>query len=68
MDLDTLRLEINGIDEQIIKLFCRRMEIVEQVADYKIRHGLPVYHPDREQQVIARVLGWRIAPKCSIPP
>ncbi len=55
MDLDTLRLEINEIDEQIIQLFCRRMEIVEQVADYKIRHGLPVYHPDREQQVIERV-------------
>lgn len=55
MDLDTLRLEINEIDEQIIQLFCRRMEIVEQVVDYKIRHGLPVYHPDREQQVIERV-------------
>lgn len=55
MNLETLRNEINDIDEQIIKLFCRRMEIVEQVADFKIRNGLPVYHPDREHQVIEQV-------------
>lgn len=55
MGLDSLRSEINDIDEQMIQLFCRRMEVVEQVADYKIKHGLPVYHPDRERQIIETV-------------
>jgi chorismate mutase/prephenate dehydratase len=55
MDLDSLRRQLNQLDEQLVALYCRRMEIVGQVAQYKIENGLPVFQPEREQQVLDRV-------------
>lgn len=55
MDLEQLRGELNALDEQLVALYCRRMDIVEQVAAYKIENHLPVFHPQREQQVLDRV-------------
>ena len=52
MDLSTLRSQIDSIDQQLVELFLQRMEIVEQVAQYKIDNNLPVLHPEREQAVI----------------
>ena len=55
MDLNELRSGINEIDEQILDLFQKRMKICYQVAEYKIENDLPVFHPEREQQIINRV-------------
>ncbi len=52
MDLKELRTEINEIDEEILKLFLRRMEVAGQVADYKKAHHLPIYQPAREQEIL----------------
>ena len=41
MDLTELRGQIDEIDDEIIKLFCRRMDIAAQVADYKKANNLP---------------------------
>jgi len=54
MDLASLRAEIDRLDEELLALFLRRMEIVEDIASYKIKNGLPVLHPAREQEVIAK--------------
>lgn len=40
--LEEYREEIRQIDEQITKLFVRRMETAGKVADYKKNHDLPV--------------------------
>ena len=55
MDLKDLRDEIDAIDQDIIRLFCRRMEVTAQIADYKKQNGLPIYHPGREQEVLEKV-------------
>ncbi|MCI8624402.1 MAG: prephenate dehydratase [Provencibacterium sp.] len=55
MNLEQLRGELNGLDEQLIALYRRRMDLVQQVARYKIEKGLPVFQPEREQQVLDRV-------------
>jgi chorismate mutase/prephenate dehydratase len=55
MDLTELRTEINEIDEQIRELFVKRMGICYQVAEYKIENNLPVFHADREKQIIDKV-------------
>ncbi|MCC8192187.1 MAG: chorismate mutase [Ruminococcus sp.] len=55
MDLQQLRGQINEIDEQILKLFEQRMNIASQVADYKIKNGLPVFQSSREQEIIDKV-------------
>ena len=55
MDLNELRNEINRIDDEILRLFLRRMEVAGQVADYKKAHQLPIYQPQREQEILESV-------------
>ncbi|MBR1862572.1 MAG: chorismate mutase [Ruminococcus sp.] len=55
MDLQELRLQINDIDAQMQELFNKRMELCFQVAEYKIANGLPVFHRDREKEILKRV-------------
>ena len=55
LDLGKIRLEINGIDEQLAKLFEQRMHLVSQVAEYKIQTGKAVFDPERERQNLERV-------------
>ncbi len=51
-ELCALRQEINEIDAQMAALFCRRMQTVQQVAQYKKQNGLAVQDPAREKQVL----------------
>ena len=55
MDLQELRLQINDVDKQLQELFTKRMRLCYQVAEYKIANDLPVFHKDRENEIIARV-------------
>ena len=55
MDLDTLRGQIDAVDDQLLELFIQRMEIVKRVAEYKIKNGLPVLHAVREEEILARI-------------
>ena len=34
MDLDEIRSEIDKIDDELVRLFCQRMHVAAQVADY----------------------------------
>ncbi len=52
--LESARQEINRIDEEMARLFERRMKAVEQVAAYKKENGLPVRDPVREAAVVDR--------------
>lgn len=54
MELSDIRKEIDGIDAQLVKLFCQRMELAAQVADYKKEHNLPIFVPGREQEILER--------------
>lgn len=55
MDLTELRHEIDGIDDQLVALFCRRMELCAQVADYKKANNLPILMPAREREKLKNV-------------
>lgn len=48
MDLNELRLEIDKIDDELVRLFCQRMEVSARIADYKKEHDLPIFVPARE--------------------
>ena len=52
--LEEARNEINAIDEEMAKLFTRRMHAVQKVASYKLQNGKPIFDPVREKQVIER--------------
>lgn len=51
--LNDARKEISEIDAQMAELFCKRMNAVRMVADYKLEHGMPIYDPAREEKVVA---------------
>lgn len=52
MDLLDLRNQIDDIDEEIIPLLLRRMDISRQVAEYKVKRGIPVLNEQREQEIL----------------
>ena len=55
MDLSEIRSQIDGIDRELVDLFCRRMALSAQVADYKKENNLPVYVPARERAILQQV-------------
>ena len=52
-ELENLRRQIDGIDQQIVSLLAKRQTEVERVVALKKAHNLPVYHPAREENLIS---------------
>ena len=50
LDLQEMRKEIDVIDDQIVKLFEKRMSIAEHVAKFKIENNKPVFDRNREEE------------------
>lgn len=55
MDLKELREEIDVIDDEILKLFIKRMETVEKVTQVKKEQNLPVLNSGREREILNRI-------------
>ena len=55
MELQELRQKIDAIDEELIRLFCQRMEVSKAVGAYKKERSLPIFVPEREQEKLADV-------------
>lgn len=55
MDLQELREQIDAVDDALIPLLLKRMEISRAVAEYKIKNNLPVLNQEREQQILDSV-------------
>ena len=53
-ELEQARKRIDEIDEQIRALFIERMRGAAEIAAYKQSHGLPIYVPEREAEVLER--------------
>ncbi len=53
--LDSCRASIDRLDDQLISLLLKRMEIVAQVRELKRRDGLATLQPDREQAILQRL-------------
>lgn len=54
--LDEYRLEIDEIDEKIVKLFEKRMETVLKVANYKKENNMEILQVDRENIVLDKAI------------
>ena len=53
-ELDKARQQINAVDEEMARLFQKRMDAVQLVAAYKKKHGIPVDDLAREEEMIQR--------------
>ena len=54
-ELENLREKIDTIDKEMIALFEKRMDVVADIAAYKIKNNLPVLNQNREDIVISKV-------------
>ncbi len=54
--LESMRQEIDEIDQSLADLLIRRMEITGQIGVYKAERGLPVLQTGREETVLAQVM------------
>ncbi|MCI8553565.1 MAG: bifunctional chorismate mutase/prephenate dehydratase [Clostridiales bacterium] len=54
-ELSDIRREIDGIDEELLRLFCRRLDCSRRVAEYKQAHRLPILNQAREEEILAGV-------------
>ena len=52
--LENLREKIDTIDKEMIALFEKRMDIVADIAAYKIKNNLPVLNQNREDIVVSK--------------
>jgi len=55
MNLSETRNKIDAIDDQIAKLYAERIDLAKDVAENKVKEGLPVENAEREKQIINRV-------------
>lgn len=53
--LEEQRERIDRIDRQLVALFEERTQVVEEVAQIKWQHQMPILDSGREEQVIAKV-------------
>jgi len=51
-ELDNIRLEINKTDDELIELFKKRMKLVQEVAEYKIKNNQEILDKSREDYII----------------
>ena len=55
MDLSEIRKDIDQIDEELVRLFCERMNLSAKVADYKKANNMPILVPARERAILQSV-------------
>lgn len=53
--LEELRMQLDEVDDQIVKLFEQRMSICEKVGEYKVGSGKKVFDRQRENNKLADV-------------
>ena len=51
-DLESLRKEIDQLDQQLWEIIGKRADVVRQVGEWKRQHGEQIVQPERWQQVL----------------
>ena len=57
MDIKDLRESLNAVDDELVAVFERRMDLAKQIAEYKRENNVSVSDRSREREVINRVTG-----------
>jgi len=54
MSLEKLRTEIDLIDQEMLKLFKKRMELSKQIGNFKKVNNLPIFDEKRESEILSK--------------
>ena len=55
MEISELREQIDAVDDKLVELFTKRMQLSAKIADYKKENKLPIYVPAREREKLQEV-------------
>jgi chorismate mutase/prephenate dehydratase len=58
-DIKALRDQLDGIDDKLVSLYAERMALSEEIGRQKAGEGKPVYNPERENEILARLVSSR---------
>jgi chorismate mutase len=50
--IEEARVEITRIDTELLDALNRRLEVVQRLHDYKVREGIPLRDPSREEALV----------------
>jgi chorismate mutase len=53
--IDDWRRRIDAIDQKLVELLNERAQCAMEIGHLKRSQGLPVYQPDREQEILANI-------------
>lgn len=56
-NMDDLRIGIDAVDEEIVRLLDRRARLAHKIGEIKRARGLDIYSPARERRVMDRIVG-----------
>ncbi len=54
-ELELLRQKINQLDAELLDLLALRGGLSQEVAEYKAKNSLPIYQPQREEELFSRI-------------
>ena len=52
-NIETYRKQIDQINNQILELLSKRLEISKKVGEYKKQNNIPIQDPIREKEILA---------------
>lgn len=55
MDIDRIRVEIDRLDDELLRIFNERAGLALAIGEIKKDLGLPVYDPEREKRIFRRM-------------
>lgn len=56
MTLEDIRIKIDQVDQQLLRLLNERADLVHHVGEIKRKEGLEIYAPDREERLLKKLL------------
>lgn len=67
MNLEEVRVQIDRVDRELLRLLSERADLVHQVGDIKRKEGLEIYAPDREEKLLRKLVELNKASKSRLP-
>ena len=52
--LAELRAQIDSLDEELLQLLAKRLNVVHKIGEVKQQHGVPIYVPQRESEMLQK--------------
>ncbi len=67
MNLEQVRIKIDRVDQDLLRLLNERADLVHHVGEIKRKEGLEIYAPDREERLLKKLISLNQERKGRLP-